>query len=74
MLQVDIKSKSLQKKFDSLCNLLMMLKFEFKIICITETWCSDNSMNHNLFKRAQYKSIHQVRKTGKGGVIVVFRI
>ena len=29
-------------------------------------------MNHNLFKLPQYKSIHQVRKTGKGGGIAVF--
>ena len=50
----------------------MMLKFEFKVICITETWCSDNSLNHNLFKLPQYKSIHQVRRTCKGGGIAVF--
>ena len=41
----------LQKKFNSL--LLMLLKFEFKAICVTETWCSDN-----LLKLPQYKSIH----------------
>ena len=29
-------------------------------------------MNHNLFKLPQYKSIHQVRRTGKGGGIAVF--
>ena len=50
----------------------MTLKFELKVICITETWCSDNSMSHNLFKLPQYKSIHQVRRTGKGGGIAVF--
>ena len=50
----------------------MTLKFEFKVICITETWCSDNSMNHNLFKLPQYKSIHQVRRGGKGGGIAAF--
>ena len=61
--------RSLQKNFDSLLNLL---KFEFKAMCITETWCSDNSMNHNLFELPQYKSIHQVRRTGKGGGIAVF--
>ena len=50
----------------------MTLKFEFKVICITDTWCSDNSMNHNLFKLPQHKSIHQVRRIGKGGSIAVF--
>ena len=29
-------------------------------------------MNHNFFELPQYKSIHQVRKTGKGGGIAVF--
>ena len=29
-------------------------------------------MNHNLFKIPQYKSIHQVRRIGKGGGIAVF--
>ena len=70
MLHLNIRS--LQKNFDSLFNLLMTLKFEFKVICITETWCSDNSMNHNLFELPQYKSIRQVRRTGRGGGIAVF--
>ena len=67
-----LNTRNLQENFDSLFNLLMMLKFEFKVMCITETWCSDNSMNHNLFKLPQYKSIRQVRRTGKGGGIAVF--
>ena len=67
-----IKMRNMQKNFDSLCNQLMTLKFKFKVICIIETWCCDNSMSHNLFKLPQYKSIHQVRKTIKGGGIVVF--
>ena len=29
-------------------------------------------MSHNLFKLQQYKSIHQVRRTAKGGGIAVF--
>ena len=70
MLHLNIKS--LQKNFDGLLNLLMTLKFEFKIMCITETCCSDNSMNHNLFELPQYKSIHQVRRAGKGGDTAVF--
>ena len=71
-LMLHINIRSLQKNFDSLLNLLMTLKFEFKVICITETWCSDNSMNHNLFELPQYKSIHQVRRAGKSGGILAF--
>ena len=62
----------LQKNFENLFNLLMTLKFEFKVICITQTWYSDNSMNHNIFEVPQYKSIHQVRRTGKGGSVAAF--
>ena len=70
MLYLNIRS--LQKNFDSFFNLLMTLKSELKVICIRETWCSDNSKNHNLFKLQQYKSIQQVRRTDKGGGIAVF--
>ena len=70
MLHLNIRS--FQKNLDSLFNLLMSLKFEFKVICITETWWSGNSMNHNLFKFPQYKSTHQVRRNGKSGGIPVF--
>ena len=41
MLHINIRS--LQKHFDSLFNLLMTLNVEFQVICITETWCSENS-------------------------------
>ena len=70
MLHLNIRS--LQKKFDNLFSLLITLKFEFKVICITETWFSDNSMNHNLFEFLKYESIHQVRRIDKGGGIAVF--
>ena len=57
---------SVSKNLNSLFNSLMRFKFELKLICITETWCSDNSTNHS------FKSIHHVRRTGKGGSIAVF--
>ena len=56
MLHLNVRS--LQKNFENLFNLLMTLKFEFKVICITQTWYSDNSMNHDIFEVPQYKSIH----------------
>ena len=64
--------RSLQKNFDSLRNLLMTLKSKFKVTCITETRCSDSSMNHNLLQLPQYKSIHQTRRAGKGHGVAVF--
>ena len=56
MLHLNVRS--LQKNFENLFNLFMTLKFEFKVICITQTWYSDNSMNHDIFEVPQYKSIH----------------
>ena len=70
MLHLNIRS--LWLNFDSLFNLLMMLRLKFKVIRITETWCSDNAMNHNLFKLPQYKSIHQIRRTVKVVDITLF--
>ena len=70
MLHLNIRS--MQKNVDRLCNLLMTFKFEFKVICISETWCSANSMNRNLFKLPQCKSIYEVRKTDKGVGIAIF--
>ena len=52
----------------------MTFKFEFKVIRITETWSSDNSVNHNLFELLQYKSIHQVRRTASLHESLIFNI
>ena len=70
MLHLNIRS--LQKNFNGLFNLLMTLKSEFQVIFIIETWCSGNSVNHDIFKTPQCKSNQQVRRTGKAGGTVVF--
>ena len=49
----------------------MTIKLEFKVLCITETWCLGNSINHNIYKLPNYKIIHQVRKTVKAGDIAL---
>ena len=39
--------RSLNKNFESLKNLLTEINFYFKVICITESWCSDDlNTNH----------------------------
>ena len=62
--------KSFQN-FDSPCDLCMTIKLEFEVLCITETWCLDNSISHNLYKLPNYQIIHQVRKTVKAGGIAL---
>ena len=53
---IHLNVRILQKNFENLFNLLMTLKFEFKVICITQSWYSDNSMNHDIFEVPQYKN------------------
>ena len=64
--------RSLNKNFESLKELLTTIKFEFKVICLTETWCMDDPRNETLFNLENYTSINQVRKHGRGGGVCVF--
>ena len=64
--------RSLTKNFESLKELLTTIKFEFKVICLTEAWCTDDPRNETLFNLENYTSINQVRKHGRWGGICVF--
>ena len=65
--------RRLNKNFESLRNLLAELNYYFKIICKTESWCSDDLRTNNRYYLPNYKSIHQVRKSSKtGGGITIF--
>ena len=64
--------RSLNKNFGSLKELLTTIKFEFKVICLTETWCTDDPRNETLFNLENYTSIDQVRTHGRVGGICVF--
>ena len=70
MLHLNVRS--LNQNFESLKKLLTTIKFEFKIICLTETWCTDDPRNETLFNLENYTSINQVRKHGRRGGICVF--
>ena len=67
-----LNGRSLNKNFESLKELLTTIKFEFKVICFTETWCTDDPRNETLFNLENYTSINQVRKHGREGGICVF--
>ena len=62
MLHLSIRS--LQKTSGSFCSLFMTLKFQFKVICLTETSCSDKSINHNLYPAGIYLLKVNNRNTG----------
>ena len=65
--------RSLNKNFESLKNLLVEINFCFEVICITESWCSDDPHTNNNYQLPNYVSIHQGRKNGKtGSFITIF--
>ena len=59
--------RSLQRNFDKLTKFLDNLDFEFKVICISETWCSENVSCNSLYKIPNCNSNHQIRGNGKAG-------
>ena len=59
--------RSLNKNFGSLKNVLVEINFCFKVICITESCCSDDLHTSNRYQLPNYVSIHQVRKNCKTG-------
>ena len=68
-----LKIRSFNKNFDKLVNFSATLSFNFKVICVTETWCSSEHNNSDLYKLTNYSSIHQARSSGKtGGGLAIF--
>lgn len=64
-----INIRSMSRNYEDFKVLLSELGFEFKIICLTETWCK----NTNQFNIENYKTIHQYRNNNKiGGGICLF--
>ena len=63
--------RSLNQNFESLKELLTTIIFEFKVICLTETSCTDDPRNET-FNLENYTSINQVRKHDGGGGICGF--
>ena len=70
---LNLNIRSLNKNFESVKNLLVEINFCFKVICITESWCSDDPHTNNRYQLRNYLSIHQGRKNDKtGGGITIF--
>ena len=65
--------RSLNKNFESLKNLLVEINFCLKVICITESWYSDDPHTKNSYQLTNYVVIHQGKKNGKtGGGTTIF--
>ena len=59
--------RSLNKNFEIPKNLLDEINFCFRVIFITESWCSDDPHTKNRYQLLHYLSIHQGWKNGKTG-------
>ena len=71
ILHVNIRSMS--KNFEKLKLMLNECNYNFSIICLTETWCSDESFrNDSTLHLPQYNSVHLERKNKRGGGICIF--
>ena len=68
---LSINIRSINKNFENLKILLAECDFKFGMICITETWCSNDSFQNNSnFNLTNYRAIHLGRKEKRGGVYV----
>ena len=70
MLHLNVRN--LSQNFESSKELLTAIKFEFKVMCLTKTWCTDDPINEFFFNLKNYTSINQVRKHDRGGGICLF--
>ena len=59
---VNLNVRSLSQNFKSLKELLNTIKFEFKLICLTDKWCTDDPRNEALFNLENYTSINKLGK------------
>ena len=71
---LNLNIRSLNKNFEKFKLFLKTINFNFKVICLTETWCLTKDVEKNsLFQLPNYKAIHQVRnKNCKGGGVCIF--
>ena len=65
---IHVNISSMNSNFEKLHDLLLSCSSSFNIICVTETWSTDNDIKNNSnFHLPNFDFIHQERKTGKKG-------
>ena len=64
--------RSLKKNFEDFKYFLNELNFEFKIICLSETWCQSDELTNSLYNIPNYVARHQIRKHSKGGGVSIY--
>ena len=64
--------RSLNKNFENFKQMLSDLQTQLTVICLSETWCQENSAANSSFQLPGYTVIHQERKHKRGGGLCVF--
>ena len=68
-----VNIRSLNKNFGNFKSMLSDLSYDFSVICVSETWCSNDSFQNNSdYNLSQYNSVHQERKGKRGGGVCVY--
>ena len=69
-----INMRSLNKNFEKLREYLSLVKRDFSIVALTETWCNDEKAAENsILQLPNYTLIHQIRNDGqRGGGVVLY--
>ena len=69
-----INIRSLNKNFEKLREYLSLVKRDFIVVALTETWCNDEKATQNsLLQLPNYTPIHQIRNNGqRGGGVVLY--
>ena len=71
--EIHVNIRSLPKNVDNLLDVLRDSNYSFNIFCITETWCTDLTLQNNSnLHLPNFDIISQERKTNKrrGGVLI----
>ena len=65
---IHLNIRSLPKNFDNFKRFLSETSHDFSVICLSETWCTNESFNKNSnFLIEGYNSVHFERATNKKG-------
>ena len=69
-----INIRSLNRNFEKLREYLSLVKRDFSVEALTETWCNDDKAAQNLLLQlSNYTPIHQIKNNGqKGGGVVLY--
>ena len=69
-----INIRSLNKNFEKLREYLSLVKRDFSVVALTDTWCNDDkAAQSSLLQLPRYTPIHQIRNNGqRGGGVVLY--